>query len=157
MFQIVIQFHDHYNAAPCTFLLHQLWKTPVKPIASKDSRPVNLDIGSMKLPITAYVSIMHRASGVVLFALSVLMIWALDQSLASEQSFIALGATLSSPIAKFLIWGTATALTYHSLAGIKHIIMDFGYGESMEGGVLGARIVITSAIIFAVIWGVIVW
>ena len=129
----------------------------MKPIASKDSRPVNLDIGSMKLPITAYVSIMHRASGVVLFGLSVLMIWALDQSLASEQSFNALGQTLTSPIAKFLMWGTATALTYHSLSGIKHIIMDFGYGETMQGGVTGARIVIALAVVSAAVWGIVIW
>ena len=111
----------------------------------------------MKLPITAYVSIMHRASGVVLFGLSVLMIWALDQSLASEQSFIALGETLTSPIAKFLMWGTATALTYHALSGVKHIIMDFGFGETMQGGVTGARAVIALAVVFAVVWGFVIW
>ncbi|MBT6028363.1 MAG: succinate dehydrogenase, cytochrome b556 subunit, partial [Porticoccaceae bacterium] len=27
-------------------------------------RPVNLDFGTIKLPITAYVSILHRVSGV---------------------------------------------------------------------------------------------
>ena len=32
----------------------------------KKNRPVNLDIGTIRLPITAYVSILHRVSGVVL-------------------------------------------------------------------------------------------
>ncbi|MDA9840068.1 succinate dehydrogenase, cytochrome b556 subunit, partial [Porticoccaceae bacterium] len=29
-------------------------------------RPVNLDIGTIKLPITSYVSILHRVSGVIM-------------------------------------------------------------------------------------------
>jgi len=35
--------------------------------------------------------------------------------------------------------------------------MDFGYGETMEGGVLGARIVIALAIMFAIVWGIVIW
>ena len=68
-------------------------------------RPVNLDIGTIKLPITAYVSILHRVSGVAtLFALAILL-WILDQSLASEQSFDDVTAVLSHPFAQFLVWG----------------------------------------------------
>lgn len=129
----------------------------MKPLVSKDKRPVNLDIGSMKLPITAYVSITHRLSGVFLFIISGLLIWALDQSLSSEQSFNALADALSGPIAKALLWAIATGMSYHALSGIKHIIMDFGYGETMEGGVLGARIVIASAAVIAAVWGVLLW
>lgn len=129
----------------------------MKPLVSKDKRPVNLDIGSMKLPITAYVSISHRLSGVFLFIVSGLLVWALDRSLASEQTFNALAATLSTPLAKAIMWAVATAMSYHALSGIKHIIMDFGIGETMEGGVRGAQIVIALAIILAVVWGVVLW
>lgn len=129
----------------------------MKPMVSKDKRPVNLDIGSMKLPITAYVSITHRLSGVFLFLISGLLIWALDISLSSEESFQALGEMLSSPLATLLMWAIATGLSYHALSGVKHIIMDFGVGETMEGGVLGARIVIGLAIVLAAIWGVLLW
>ena len=38
-------------------------------------------------------------------------------------------------------WGIASVLTYHALAGIKHLIMDAGIGETVRGGVVGARIV----------------
>lgn len=129
----------------------------MKPIASKDKRPVNLDIGTMKLPITAWASITHRASGVFLFAMSFLMVWALDLSLASEESFNALKDCLTSDIAKFVMWAAATGLSYHALAGVKHIIMDFGYGETMEGGVLGARLVIALSVVLAAVWGITIW
>ncbi|HBO11268.1 MAG TPA: succinate dehydrogenase, cytochrome b556 subunit [Halieaceae bacterium] len=57
----------------------------------KDNRPVNLDIGTMRLPITAWASISHRISGVVLFVASIGMLWALDTSLSSAEGFTRLG------------------------------------------------------------------
>ncbi len=123
----------------------------------KDTRPVNLDIGTMRLPITAWASIAHRASGVFLFAGMALLIWALDASLKSPESFDALKECLASPLAKLAIWAVVSGLIYHSLAGIKHLIMDFGIGETMEGGVLGARIVIGLSIVLILAAGVLIW
>ena len=123
----------------------------------KDKRPVNLDIGTMRLPITAWASITHRASGVFLFAGMAALIWALDASLKSPESFDALKECLSSPLAKLGIWAVVSGLIYHSLAGIKHLIMDFGIGETMEGGVLGARIVIGLSIVLILAAGVWIW
>lgn len=123
----------------------------------KDNRPVNLDIGSMRLPITAWASITHRASGVFLFAASALMLWALDASLRSPESFARLAEALSGGVARAVIWLVATGLIYHSLAGIKHLVMDFGIGESMPGGVLGARLVFAGTVVLSLILGVWLW
>ena len=129
----------------------------MKPIASKDGRPVNLDIGTMKLPITAWASISHRISGVILFFASILMVWALDMSLESEASFRELGAILSSPLARVITWAIAMAMSYHTLAGIKHLIADMGYGEELDEGILMSRVVFSLTAVAAVVWGVILW
>ena len=123
----------------------------------KDNRPVNLDIGTIKLPITAYVSITHRVSGVILVVSAFLLLYALDMSLAGPEGFAALADCLASPVAKFVLWGIIVALIYHSLAGIKHLIMDFGIGEPMDGGVLGARLVIALTVVGAILAGGFVW
>jgi len=123
----------------------------------KDKRPVNLDIGSMRLPITAWASIAHRASGVFLFVGMAFLVWALDMSLRSPESFASLQSTLTSPLAKVILWVIAAALIYHALAGVKHLIMDFGIGESLEGGVLGARLVIGLSIVLTLLVGVLIW
>ncbi|MEX0828591.1 MAG: succinate dehydrogenase, cytochrome b556 subunit [Haliea sp.] len=123
----------------------------------KDKRPVNLDIGSMRLPITAWASITHRASGVFLFVAMAFLVWALDMSLRSPESFSALQSVLAGPLAKLILWVIAAALIYHALAGIKHLVMDFGIGESMEGGVLGARLVIGLSIVLTLLVGVMIW
>jgi len=129
----------------------------VKPRGSKDQRPINLDISTMKLPITAYASISHRVSGVLLFASSLLMVWALDASLESEESFDQLAVLLSGSLVKVILWAVLVVLTYHALAGIRHLIMDMGFGEDFEGGALGARILFSVAALAAVIWGVVLW
>ena len=123
----------------------------------KDNRPVNLDIGTIRLPITALVSITHRVTGVILVVSSFLLLWALDMSLAGPQSFAALAGALDNVLVKFALWGICVALIYHSLAGVKHLIMDFGIGETMEGGVLLARMVIVLTVIGAALAGVAVW
>lgn len=113
----------------------------------KTKRPVNLDIGTIKLPITSYVSILHRVSGVVLFLAVALMLWVLDMSLDSEQSFQSLKECLSSPIAQFVIWAALAALAYHIVAGIRHLIMDLGVGEdSFETGRRSAWLVVVVAV-----------
>ncbi len=123
----------------------------------KDTRPVNLDIGTMRLPITAWVSISHRISGVLLFIASAGMLWALDTSLSSAEGFARLGQFLGSLPSRALLWVVGTALIYHGAAGIRHLFMDFGIGESMEGGVLGARLVIAASIALSLLLGVSLW
>ncbi len=123
----------------------------------KDKRPVNLDIGSMRLPITAWASITHRASGVFLFFAMVFLVWALDMSLRSPEDFAVLQETLTGPLAKLILWAIVAGLIYHALAGIKHIIMDFGIGESFEGGALGARLVIGLSVVLTLLAGVLIW
>jgi succinate dehydrogenase / fumarate reductase cytochrome b subunit len=88
---------------------------------------------------------------------SFLLLWALDLSLSSAESFASLGDLLSSPLAKFVVWGIVTALIYHSFAGVRHLIMDFGVGETMEGGILGARLVFVLTAVSAVLVGVALW
>lgn len=122
-----------------------------------DKRPVNLDIGTIDLPVTAYASILHRISGVVLFFAVGILLWMLDVSLTSQESFDALKETLANPILKFIVWGILASLGYHLLAGVRHMIMDFGIGESLEGGVRGARIVLIGALVLVVLAGVWIW
>tara|TARA_B100000902_G_scaffold100776_1_gene103140 strand:- start:554 stop:928 length:375 start_codon:yes stop_codon:yes gene_type:complete len=106
----------------------------------KDGRPVNLDISTMKLPITAWASISHRVSGILTIPIFALFLWVLQLSLESKESFQILQENFSAPLAKVFIILVLTVYSYHLLAGIKHLIMDLGYGETFEGGVIGAKL-----------------
>ena len=120
-------------------------------------RPVNLDLRTIKLPITAYTSILHRISGVILFLGIAVLLFALDKSLASEEGFAEVQAYLTSPLAKLVIWGLLSALLYHLVAGVRHLIMDMGIGETLEGGKLGSQIVLAVSAVLIVLAGVWIW
>ena len=111
----------------------------------------------MRLPITAWTSITHRASGVFIFVGMALLIWALDASLKSPESFAELQQCLASPLARFAMWAVVSGLIYHSVAGVKHLIMDLGIGETMEGGVMGSRIVIVTSVVLILLAGLWIW
>ncbi len=86
-----------------------------------------------------------------------MLLWMLDASLESQEGFAAVGALASNPICLFVLWVVLAALAYHMVAGIRHLIMDFGVGESLSGGQLGAKIVIVVAGLLIVLAGVWVW
>lgn len=113
-----------------------------------DKRPVNLDLMTIKFPVTALASISHRVAGVALFFALPLLLWMLDRSLASADSFAALQALLASPLVKLVLWAILAAVLYHLVAGIKHLFMDWGIGETLEGG---RRAAIASFIIAALL------
>ncbi|ARN76127.1 succinate dehydrogenase, cytochrome b556 subunit [Oceanicoccus sagamiensis] len=122
-----------------------------------DKRPVNLDIGTIDLPLPALASITHRITGVILVAGAAVLLWLLDESLASEESFNSLKALCDSFLLKLVVWGVLSALIYHSVAGIKHLIMDLGIGETLEGGQTGAKLVLTVSAVLIILAGAMIW
>ena len=103
---------------------------------------------------------MHRVSGVVLFFAIAVLLCAFDASLGSEQSFQSLKECISSPIAQLIIWASLAALAYHFVAGIRHLIMDLGFGEdSFESGRCSAWAVVAVAavIIASISWWIFLW
>lgn len=120
-------------------------------------RPVNLDLGTLKFPVMSIASILHRISGLVLFLLLPMMLYFLKLSLDSLQSFADLQIMLASPWLKVLLWAFATALIYHLLAGIRHLLMDIGIGEHLEQGRKSAAFVIGCSVILTILLGIWIW
>lgn len=120
-------------------------------------RPVNLDLSTIKLPIAGFASFFHRVSGILLFAGMAVLLWMLDSSLDSQESFAAVRDISSNPICKFVLFIVLAGLAYHMVMGIRHLIMDFGVGESLKGGQLGAKIGFVIAFLVIVLIGVWVW
>jgi len=126
-------------------------------IAVNDKRPVNLDISTIKLPLPAYASILHRVSGVFLFAAVAVLLWLLDDSLTSAESFAQVKSYMQSLPVKLMVWVVLSGLMYHLVAGIKHLVADFGIGETLEGGILGAKLTFGVSAVLIVLMGAWIW
>ncbi len=124
----------------------------------KSKRPVNLDLSTIKLPLSALTSITHRITGVILFVGLVFIFWALDVSLSSAEGFERVRALLQENfLAKFVLWGLLSALAYHCVAGIKHLIMDLDIGVNLESGHRMSQAVVVVSLVLILLAGVWVW
>jgi succinate dehydrogenase / fumarate reductase cytochrome b subunit len=81
----------------------------------------------------------------------------LDMSLDSKAGYSHLQEILSSPLATFILWGVLSALAYHLVAGVKHLLMDFGIGENKEAAPRMATLVIIISAILIVALGIWLW
>lgn len=111
-------------------------KKPIK------QRPKNLNLFTIRLPINAVVSIMHRASGVVLFLMLPTVLWVLQQSLASEADYLQMANAFQHWAFKLILIGMAWAFFHHFFAGIRHLAMDVHWMTSLQKARFSSRVVL---------------
>ncbi|MFI4962290.1 MAG: succinate dehydrogenase, cytochrome b556 subunit [Legionellales bacterium] len=120
-------------------------------------RPINLDLSTLKFPPMAIASILHRISGVLLFLLLPIMLFILGKSLHSEDLFAQTKTLLTSPLYKLVLWAFSAALFYHILAGIRHMIMDLGFGEHLCAARRSAMAIIALSVLATLFLGIWIW
>jgi succinate dehydrogenase / fumarate reductase cytochrome b subunit len=108
----------------------------------KKQRPRNLNLFTIRLPVNAVVSIMHRASGVVLFLVQPLLLWALYTALHNEQDYLRLSAQLQQWPAKLLVTALTWAFFHHFYAGIRHLAMDVHWMTTLQKARFSSRVVL---------------
>jgi succinate dehydrogenase / fumarate reductase cytochrome b subunit len=105
---------------------------PVRP----EFRNINAftDLTTYRMTAGAWVSILHRASGAIMFLLLPFVIWLFDKSLSSEFSFAKFTAAFNVGLGfvpawliKLVVLGLIWAYTHHLTAGIRHLWMDVSH------------------------------
>ncbi|WP_150138097.1 succinate dehydrogenase cytochrome b556 subunit [Candidatus Enterovibrio escicola] len=120
-------------------------------------RPVNLNLRTIRFPIAAIASIMHRISGVITLISVAILLWLLSISLASPSGFEFAAYIIDCLFAKFLLWGILTILAYHIIGGLRHLLMDLKYFEELESGAVSAKVTFWITIVVSVLAGILVW
>lgn len=82
----------------------------------KKQRPVNLDLQTIRFPITAIASILHRVSGVITFVAVGILLWLLGTSLSSPEGFEQASAIMGSFFVKFIMWHIQDYVDFLSVA-----------------------------------------
>jgi succinate dehydrogenase / fumarate reductase, cytochrome b subunit len=100
---------------------------------SAKPRPVYLNLVQIRLPLPGIVSILHRISGALLFVLGIpILLYALERSLASPESFAALKTSMAHPLAKLLLIALVWAYLHHFCAGIRYLLIDAHVGDDLR-------------------------
>ena len=100
-----------------------------------------IDALGYRLPLAGLVSILHRASGLVMFVLMPFIIWMFDTSLTSEITYSQFTAVFTGGagfvpgwlfklVALALIW----SYLHHFIAGVRHLWMDATHAVTLEFG-----------------------
>jgi len=123
----------------------------------RKERPKNLDLSTVKFPITATASILHRVSGIIVFIALAIFLFILNCSLSSAQDFQLVQGYLDTFIVEFVFWGALTGLAYHAVFGVRHMIQDLGYWEEMDSAALSAKVGFAITAVLSILAGVLVW
>ncbi len=123
----------------------------------RKSRPVNLDLQTIRFPITAIASILHRVSGVITFVAVGILLWLLSLSLSSPNGFTQAVDIIDGWFFTFILWGILTALAYHIVGGVRHLLMDLGYFEELDTGAMSAKVSFGVTAVLSLLAGVMVW
>ena len=125
----------------------------------KKNRPTNvklIDLFAFAFPVTAISSILHRASGILLFIFVPFCLWLLQLSMTGE-GFNQVQQILSGSLAKAIQWLILSLLAYHIIAGVRHLFMDAGIGETEKSGRFSAYLVMFLGVLSAALIGVWIW
>jgi len=116
------------------------------------------DIVTYRLPPAGWVSILHRASGALMFLLLPFVVWLFDVSLTSEVSyerftsaFIAGIGFLPGWFVKLVTLGLIWAYLLHFIAGLRHLWMDATHSVSLAQGRSSAMVTLVSSSVLTVL------
>ena len=118
------------------------------------------DLTTYRMTAAAWVSILHRVSGLLMCLLLPLVVWLFDMSLTSELSYERFTAAFDSGIGfvpgllvklvlLVLIWG----YLHHFIAGVRHLYMDMTHSVTKEFGKSSAIVTLTLSIGLTLILG----
>lgn len=92
------------------------------------NRPIYLNLFRLHLPVTGWVSILHRITGVTLFFSLPVALWLLQRSLANAESHASVMSLLNQPLGKLLGLLVVASLAHHVFSGLRHLALDMHWG-----------------------------
>jgi succinate dehydrogenase / fumarate reductase, cytochrome b subunit len=111
-------------------------------------RPVYLNLLAIRLPLPAFVSILHRVSGALLFLVGIpLLLWGVQGALVSADAWAQMRVMVTHPFGKLVLVVLAWAYLHHLLAGIRHLLMDLHIGVNLQAGRQSAAAVLVISLL----------
>lgn len=119
-------------------------------------RPLSPHLQVYRWQVQMVTSILHRATGIVLAAGMVGLVWGLLALAAGPERWAAFIACAGSPFGKLVLLGFSWALAYHLVNGIRHLVQDAGHGYAIPEFVRSSWLsVVGSFVLVALAWGVV--
>ena len=121
------------------------------------NRPKYLNLYQIRLPVPGFVSILHRISGFGMFAFAWAILWLLQMSLESPESYEQARTVVQSWIGKLFLIGMSWAFLHHFFAGLRFLLLDTHVGVDLAGARRTSWAVLVLSIAGTVIVGANIW
>lgn len=122
---------------------------------SNDNRPLSPHLQVYRLPMLAWLSILHRGTGVALSFGAILLPAVLVAIATGGESYDCVMQCLSAWYGKAILIGFTFALNYHLCNGIRHLFWDAGYGFDIDkADKTGIASIVVSILLTAGVWAV---
>ncbi len=119
-----------------------------------------LDAVKYRLPLAGIVSILHRASGLLMFVLLPFIVWLFDTSISSEISYETFASAFLVGVGgvpgwavKVVVLALIWAFLHHLIAGVRHVWMDATHSVSKAQGRHSAVITLVASVLLTVALG----
>jgi succinate dehydrogenase / fumarate reductase cytochrome b subunit len=109
------------------------------------------ELSNYRLPLAGIVSILHRISGFLMFALLPFVLYLLEQSLRSEISFAYYQGIVSNPLVKLVILALVWGYMQHFCAGVRHLFMDLHLGLDKDSARKSAASVLVVSLVLTLL------
>lgn len=119
----------------------------------KKTRPKNLDLMTIRLPLPGILSIIHRVSGAGIFLLLPALLWLLQSSLSSAETFALAKGFAAHPLVKLVLLGLIWLYLHHFCAGIRYLLLDLHKGVDLESARRSSKIVFAVSIALTLVIG----
>jgi len=121
-------------------------------MAVSDNRPFFLNLIKIRLPVTGFVSIFHRISGLLMFLSIPFSVYLFDISLQGEAGFNQVVDVLQHPFIQLVSLVLLWSIAHHLIAGIRFLLTDFDIGLEKRQAILFAWLVfVIEAIVFVIL------
>ena len=121
------------------------------------SRPVWYNLSPVNLPIPGLVSIFHRVSGLALFIGMFWLLYLLDASLRSPDTYARIMAVIAHPFAKLVLLGLGWAFLHHFCAGIRYLLLDLHVGAALDTARKSSAAVFVVSLLLTALLGARLW
>jgi succinate dehydrogenase / fumarate reductase cytochrome b subunit len=114
------------------------------------NRPLSPHLQIYRWQLTSVLSIIHRATGLLLGAGTVVLVWWLVAAASGPEAYDGVEYFLGSWLGLLLLFGWTLSVFYHLCNGIRHLVWDTGHSLDLKSTYIGGWLVIggTAALTF---------
>ena len=126
---------------------------PISP--SPAARPLSPHLGVYRFTLTMAMSIAHRITGAGLYIGTLMLAWFLIAASMDASAFAYFSGFIQSFFGRLILFGFTWALFQHLLGGVRHLIMDAGYGmDDPEREQMAQATLIGGFVLTLVVWAI---